>query len=208
MSDKNFRVPRNTQHEVSENPGGFMVEAMLLGGNAIERQEAEGQKSFVSSETLPTSFGSINSKGKAILEKAGVKFLGQVSDDPVFQQVELPSGWKKVATDHSMWSNLVDGQGRIRANIFYKAAFYDRSAHTSVTRRYAVNFDYKREEAEGVAVAEVRDGEIVLFSTEPVKVPADQDKEYFKITDGVKATAHKWLQQNFPQWEDPGAYWD
>lgn len=96
---------------------------------AIYDQEADGQQSFVSSTTLPTDLC-----GKEILEAAGVKFLGVVEDDDIFQYVELPDGWKKVPTDHSMWSNLVDEQGRVRASIFYKAAFYDRNAHASATK--------------------------------------------------------------------------
>jgi len=99
------------------------------GGRAIMDQESAGQQSFVSSDTLPTDL-----RGKEILEAAGVKFLGVVEDDDMFQYVELPDGWKKVPTDHSMWSNLVDEQGRVRASIFYKGAFYDRSAHASATK--------------------------------------------------------------------------
>ncbi|MDP3917651.1 MAG: hypothetical protein Q8Q30_00550 [Candidatus Woesebacteria bacterium] len=99
------------------------------GGRAIMDQESAGQQSFVSSDTLPTDL-----RGKEVLEAEGVKFLGPVEGDDIFQYVELPEGWKKVPTDHSMWSNLVDGAGRIWASIFYKAAFYDRSAHASARK--------------------------------------------------------------------------
>jgi hypothetical protein len=77
----------------------------LMGGNpsAIENQEAEGQKE-------------------------GVKFGKPLPDNSIFCNAELPKGWKKRATDHSMWSELVDDKGVVRAQIFYKAAFYDRSA--------------------------------------------------------------------------------
>lgn len=96
--------------------------------DAITGQEAAGQQSFVQSTTLPTDI-----RGKEILESAGVKFLGQVEGDDLFQYVELPNGWGLEPTDHSMWSKLVDEQGRERASIFYKAAFYDRSAFASAT---------------------------------------------------------------------------
>ena len=65
---------------------------------AIMGQESDGQRSFVQSTTLPTDMRD----AKVILEAAGVKFLGVVKDDPMFQYVELPNGWKKVATSHSM----------------------------------------------------------------------------------------------------------
>ena len=96
---------------------------------AIMDQEADGQQSFVGSDTLPTE---IQGNGKAILEAAGVKFLGVVEGDDLFQYVQLPAGWKKEGTGHSMWSSLVDDKGQERASIFYKAAFYDRRAFMSV----------------------------------------------------------------------------
>jgi hypothetical protein len=40
----------------------------------------------------------------------------------------LPDGWQKRATDHDMWSELVDADGVVVASMFYKAAFYDRRA--------------------------------------------------------------------------------
>ena len=102
----------------------------LFGGNprAIEAQEARGQKELVESEVLPAE---CQPKLKAELEAAGVRFLEVVPDDKMFQKVELPAGWRKKSTDHDMWSNLVDGTGKVRAMIFYKAAFYDRSAFMS-----------------------------------------------------------------------------
>src|SRR6185436_8068032 len=45
---------------------------------------------------------------------------------------------KKIATDHSMYTDLVDDKGRVRASIFYKAAFYDRKADISFKRRFSI----------------------------------------------------------------------
>jgi hypothetical protein len=98
-------------------------------GAGIEAQEARGQRELVSSEVLPSD---CDSTSREALEAAGVVFGDQVEDDPIFQHVTLPEGWKKRPTDHSMWSELVDAEGNVRASIFYKAAFYDRSAHMSV----------------------------------------------------------------------------
>lgn len=107
-----------------------LMRAMDTGSasSAIYAQEAAGQKSFVGSTTLPTEV-----QRKELLEAAGVKFLGPVEGDNLFQYVELPEGWQKQPTDHSMWSKLVDEQGRERASIFYKAAFYDRRATAYAT---------------------------------------------------------------------------
>lgn len=99
----------------------------LFGGNpnAILQQEAVGQEELCNSCQLPVE---CESGTKEALQSAGVVFGKPMESDPIFCEATLPTGWKKVATDHSMWSDLVDDSGTIRANIFYKAAFYDRSA--------------------------------------------------------------------------------
>ncbi len=111
------RFPVNTSKEVEVNPMIFLSKQMFT-GRAVENQEARGQHSFVESDTLPTD---IQPEQKAILEKMGVVFDKSVDENPIFQYVTLPTGWKKVPTDHSMWSKLVDEKGRERAAIFYKA---------------------------------------------------------------------------------------
>ena len=172
------------------------------GSSAILGQEADGQRSFVESTTLPTDMRD----AKVVLEAAGVKFLGVVEDDPMFQYVELPNGWKKVATSHSMHSDLVDDKGRKRAGIFYKAAFYDRSAHLSVNRRYGTSSDYDRLEKEKVAVATVTDGNNVIFTTDPVRF--EEDSARYDAQDKARALAVAWLNEHYPNWEDASAYWD
>lgn len=205
------RVPRNTSREVNAHPGIFLAEAMATGNAsaAIEAQEAQGQQSFVASETLPTD---MPPQDKKILQRAGVKFLGPVNGDPIFQHVELPAGWKKVPTDHSMWSDLVDDRGRKRGSIFYKAAFYDRSAHMGVSRRFRVERDYESEKRD-LAMARVMDGDQPIFTTSAFEMPADDGtpdryRERRTIAGQAVQQAVDWLQQKYPQHEDPGAYWD
>lgn len=205
---KTTKVPVNTERQVAEQPDML---SWVMGGapHKIEEQEAQGQQSFVNSETLPTYMGSSSEYStKAILEAAGFKFVCVVPDDDMFQVVEMPSGWQKKATDHSMWSNLVDDKGRVRASIFYKAAFYDRSAHMNLVSRFGVSQDYDRAKKEGVAVAVVKDGGNVIFSTEPMKLPDERDKNYYEIGDDAQKKAVEWLDQQYPDWKNPGAYWD
>ena len=116
------KVTNTSKHEVHPEWTG--------GGNprAIEDQEARGQAELVNSEVLPASCG-----GREKLEAAGVVFGSPVDGDPLFVHAALPDGWKKRPTEHSMWSDLIDAEGKVRANIFYKAAFYDRKAHMNAT---------------------------------------------------------------------------
>ncbi|MCU0652793.1 MAG: hypothetical protein MUD10_00855 [Candidatus Pacebacteria bacterium] len=190
-----------------ENPDIFRVEAMVVGGSeAILNQESRGQTSFVGSDTLPSKIiGDLTEK--KILEDAGFQFLGPVEGDKLFQYVKLPAGWKKEATDHSMWSNLVDEKGRIRATIFYKAAFYDRDAFIRLKTRFGIQYEYDREDTEHVAVASVTDCGKVVHTTEPLPLPEDDRKKY-EASDKAKEAARTWLDENYQDWKNPGACWD
>lgn len=199
----------NTERLAQQQPE---MRSWVMGGapEKIYEQEAQGQKSLVNSDVLPTEMGRHSDyNAKAILEAAGVKFLGVVAGDEIFQHVDLPVGWKKVATDHSMWSDLVDDNGRKRAAIFYKAAFYDRSAHMNLIRRFDVGEarDEEGVKAKKVVVMIVIDCDKIVFSTEPVDRPEDWDDEN-NILQQSRQVAVDWLNANYPDWQNPGAYWD
>jgi len=94
--------------------------------NYIEGMEAAGQKQVVSAAVMPTD-GPWDK-----LEALGFVRGEPVAGDPIFVNCQLPPGWTKQATDHSMWSKVHDDRGIERVAVFYKAAFYDRSAHFQV----------------------------------------------------------------------------
>jgi hypothetical protein len=198
MADK--KVPTNTERHI--------MQSCVLGPNpnAILKQEAEGQQSFVNSETLPTDMRPLDYNTNKILEVAGIKFLGVVKDDNMFQYVKLPKGWEKKPTDHSMWSVLVDDKNRERASIFYKAAFYDRSAHIRLTSRFGIRQNYDRQYKENVVVMHVTDCDEIVHTTDPIQLPNDIRK--YKVIDQAKKVAVAWLDENYPYWQNPGAYWD
>lgn len=102
--------------------------------NAIlDEMEAAGQRQLVESEVLPTEIqGDRDGAIKQSLIDLGFKFGEVVNGDPLFTNVQLPTGWKKVGSDHDMWSYVNDEQGRQRISVFYKAAFYDRRAFMRV----------------------------------------------------------------------------
>lgn len=205
MKDK--IAPHNSTREVQEAPILGLIGATVEGGSGrILAQETRGQQSFVGCDTLPTDMHNLGEYAtKTILEAAGVKFLGSVESDEIFQYVELPKGWKKVATDHFMWSMLVDNKGRKRAYIFYKARTYDRNAHMSLSSRFSVSFDYARFDKEKVGIANVIDGDNVIHATQPI--PAN-GKKSFEVSAEANAAAIKWLDMKYPDWRNPSAYWD
>lgn len=180
------------------------IVALTPGG--IENQEAEGQKTLVNNDTLPREMmrhGDYHPQ--PILESFGVKFLGNVKGDELFQHVELPEGWKKEPTEHSMWSKLVDDKGRERAAIFYKAAFYDLKAHVTLTPRFAVRTDYDRYD-KGEFVSLVTDCEETIYTT-PL-IDFDDLVESYQRSMQQDSIAQEWLNTNYPDWKNPGAYWD
>jgi hypothetical protein len=95
------------------------------GPNSIEQMERDGQQQLVSSDRLPVD----THRTDAEFEALGFTFGDPDPGDPIFRPATLPEGWRREGSDHAMWSHLVDGLGRKRAGVFYKAAFYDRSAH-------------------------------------------------------------------------------
>lgn len=170
------------------------IAASTPGG--IEAQEARGQKELVASQTLPKNCP------KEQLEKLGFIF-GNVTDD-IFIEVEFPKGWSKKATDHSMWSDLLDEKGRKRGGIFYKAAFYDRSAHMDLNCRYSSGNNYDLENA---VQTQVFDNGEVIFETEIIESDR-RSNEYFDNQDKLIAKARKHIKDNYPDFANPLAYWD
>lgn len=94
--------------------------ALLPGG--IERQEKAGQAALVASTEMPLEL----SPDREAFEAVGFTFGEPI--DSVFMKATLPAGWKRVPTDHSMYSDILDETGKRRVEVFYKAAFYDRRA--------------------------------------------------------------------------------
>ncbi|MGW7359430.1 hypothetical protein ACWGI0_23050 [Streptomyces sp. NPDC054802] len=107
---------------------GFIAASIGPGGSseAIEEMERAGQTQLVNSDRLPTK---LNGSQLEDFQALGFSFGEPDVSDPLFRPATLPEGWKRQASDHDMWSYVVDQLGRRRVGIFYKAAFYDRSAH-------------------------------------------------------------------------------
>lgn len=193
----------NTTKLAKENPKQLLAASILFGGSgAIELQEACGQQELVQSDVLPTD--GIEEVRKTI-ESNGGKIGSRVDGDEIFTNVTLPVGWKKKGTSHVMWSNLLDDKGRERASIFYKAAFYDRSAHIQSERRFGI--DAYGHDIEGEVKVVVNDtcGE-VEFSTDIVKVGKDEKPHH--VRERLTLEVEKYLNEHFPDWRNPEAYWD
>lgn len=119
---------KNTTDEADKDPMRTLARLMFQ-ANPIERQEAQGQRELVHSALLP-----VDGSDHPDMQAMGIEWGEPANGDPLFRHAKLPAGWSKRATDHSMWSEIVDETGKKRASIFYKAAFYDRRADIHAER--------------------------------------------------------------------------
>ena len=166
---------------------------------------------LVNSELLPLDTRRVD---RAVFEKMGIVF-GEPVDD-LFVRATLPEGWKKKPTDHSMWSKVVDERGRERISVFYKAAFYDRSAHMFPVRRFSTRTMDEKDDGFGGSVtnkaqyAAIVDGETVIFRTDEsvVEEPGEKYVDYLDRRGVLEDQALAWLNEHYPDWQDPSAYWE
>lgn len=190
------------------------AETMLTGsrGNAIMNQERRGQQNFASSDTLPLD-GLTAALCKQLAAggfeiETDEKGAPQPSpDDDLFVRAKLPNGWKKQPTDHSMYTDLLDTQGRKRGIIFYKAAYYDRKASLDMTcrfrygtrtdateHRYADDTEY---------YGDVIDGDTLIWRTKNTAAHGN-----YQAVQALQNEAKAWLTEHYPDFQNPMAYWD
>lgn len=108
-----------------KNPEALLAIAMGMSGASSSEIsttiEKMGQARFVSSTAqLPIKgcqYGDVPAWD--ILKEWGIVVTRPL--DRWMYEVALPPGWSKVRTDHSMYNNLLDEKGAVRASIFYKS---------------------------------------------------------------------------------------
>lgn len=165
---------------------------------AIEASEARGQAQFVASQSLPTDV-----RDRKVFEALGFTFGKPFKDDPLFAPATLPAGWTKRGTSHDMHSEILDEKGRVRAGVFYKAAFYDRKADMSLCGRYRFDQEFNKTYTSVCTV--VLDGKTEIHRTETFR---GTDRETFAASDKQREAACAWMDANRPDWQDPIKQWE
>lgn len=175
--------------------GDFANAILAATPGGIERQEKAGQAALVASTDMPKEM----SPSREAFEKVGFKFGDDV--DELFLKAELPPGWKRAGTEHSMHSDIVDEKGRRRVGVFYKAAFYDRRADAHMVQRYIIQRDYDLPKGDISFV--IKDGGKEIFRTITTKY------ENYQTTERHREVAQKWLLEAIPNafeasaWDNP-----
>lgn len=218
-------------------PPGDFIEDMERRGNA----QLRAQTSRLPTEGLAKGQHGceLSPEEKAVWEKMGIKVGKLDPNDPIFCEVELPDGWKMRPGENAQFrTELVDDKGSVRAQMFYKAAFYDRSAHIHTCSRFSIRYpdDYESsrdpypEDApcpylhgqnpptDSTNRQVVVDGDKVLFTSKTYRL-SDSAREWAKTdekeesyapsaSDLAHAECEAWLNENYPEWRDHAAYWD
>jgi len=179
----------------------FLARALSVGTEkAIEEKEAEGHSKVERKERLPLD---LNGSKQEDYEKAGFVFGDPINS--IFRSVTFPEGWRVQRTGHAMWSDILDTRGFVRGNIFYKS--YDEKAHTDLNRRLYLIPDYHEDTREFLGYHL----ECAMPKGQPAKslaeFPASKGETTFYLGEG-HAAGTKYLEENFPDYKDPGSYWD
>lgn len=167
------------------------IAASTKGG--IEAQEHRGQIAQSFEQTLPIK-GTSSSIGRKNFETLGFMFGKNV--DGLFVNATFPKGWHKKPTEHSMWSEIIDDKGRKRGMIFYKAAFYDMSAHVHLEPRYGLS-----------CYGDNHAVEITDCGKSCHVIGTYAEKDYAAL-DALKVLGVTWLKENKPDYDNVMAYWD
>jgi hypothetical protein len=142
---------------------------LTLGTDGVDVYARIKQRDLAVETKLPTP-----SSNDPVWAKMGVIFGEPVEGDKkFFRHATLPTGWKIVPTDHHMYSNLVDDKGRPRAQIGFKAAFYDRWTSISTIHRFRVERLY-HERKPAPAPKEIKKGKRYVKYT-PTKMKQQRD---------------------------------
>ncbi|MEG0870384.1 MAG: hypothetical protein RSG77_25580 [Hafnia sp.] len=171
-----------------------LLVAITPGG--IERQEAQGQEELVALPMLPKRISGASSEQ---LTSIGFQF-GEDIDD-LFIMCVLPTGWSKRATHTSWDTDVLDEQGRVRATIYYTAAFYNRQASMRMKPRFSFFTHHAASiDEENQRRAVVKDAGVVVLDLGLW--------DGYEQLDELEALAHAWLDERYPKWRDRLAYWD
>jgi len=168
--------------------------------NATLEPGAIGQRAGVNNSILPTGSGERKKRNEKILKTVGIKLLGVVESNLIFQRVLLPMGWQRIAHGHGSYSCIIDEKSRKRVEIVYLDTEHNQKVYMSLCRRFRRSFDYDRFCDTNVGVTNVTDNGKVIHTTDPT-VSANG-------SEGANAAASAWLDEHYPQWRDPSAYWD
>ena len=201
--------PDNSQELIGTYSGKAMAQLIWMKPSEKTRFFQErGQKSFLISPSLPTKIEGVNGlDGERALHQMGVQLGPCFEKDPLFRRAKLPQGWQKVPPDehHPTITVIVDDQGRQRGSVYFNNTPSDRTARLDLQTRFSVSLrGYELDER---ITCDVLDAGTAIFSTPPVD-RCDDHLEDVRHENKARQEATTWLDDHYPDWRNPAAYWD
>jgi hypothetical protein len=151
--------------------------------------------------------------GPASRKARAPKPYDHMSKAELYARVELLFGRLRRAGKLAAAGARDAHQGRERALMFYKAAFYDRSAHISPSRRFSIRKIYI--EGSYDMQHEILDGgkQRYITAVVPFGTRNGGNSPDWKAMEGAEKTQRAecaaWLVSNgFTKWEDVSAHWN
>lgn len=165
---------------------------------ASQGQEATGQQWLSSAGVLPQLIFGKDVSRERLEQEWGVKFLHD--RDNIFVYAKLPEGWTiEPDQNRGYWSVLRDENGGRRADIFYKDVYGDRVAQMAIATRFRISTirtttSYTLSVYDNKTSSNIREfGEFGLTE--------------YKSIDDMYSVAAEWLENNYPDYSNPYAYW-
>lgn len=151
--------------------------------SALEEFEHQAFSDMLALGQLPCP---LSQEDDEALQKAGIRLRGH----GLLLKATLPPGWQAIQTGNRH-GQLIDDQGRVRAELFYKDELHQARGHLQMQRRFTIS---ERPDGVGWCAWDIAT-QTVLF--EDSSVPSDEQLE----------SAREWLNENYPNWLSPVAYW-
>lgn len=207
----------------------MMIEPEKPSNAELQLDSIAAQEEFIASPQMPIFITNLFTthyptssidKAKETYKKLGF-FIPEILpaeyeeaiSDQVFIIALLPDNWKKHPTSHTNISCVKDEKNRTRIRIYLKNTRIDRFAHSIILSRYTI--EDKLELGDPITDHKIkyqvidRSNDNVIFETSTASQSSAEDFIQFVNNNYVlKMDTHKWMDENFPEWKDPFAYWD
>ena len=147
---------------------------------------------LINQDLLPSKFYDSVFNPQRVLERIGFKFEKPVGH---FIVAHLPKNWRKISPE-LYWGVILDGKGRKRVS-FHICTKIDRQSqsYTTVLTRYFIFYDHQARHTNWVVYDRA--------TNRIVYRPRGSDNRYEQ-----RLLCGRWLGRNYPDWENPGKYWD
>lgn len=136
---------------------------------------------------------------KEAFEKLGFVFE-TVEDDDLYLAT-LPKGWKLDSSDYYCVT-LIDEQNRERASYHYETDMRQFSGETNLLERFCVHFDPHRSSSPVKISVKDRANGNILFDA------GECNGNHTLTFEDLVNKAKSFLNEHYPDYENPFAYWD